>query len=402
MAPPELRGTLIATNNLALSLGLLLSVLFCEFCSGLAGGWRVVYLCGSAVAVCQHVGFLFYFPESPLWLAEHGRAEEARTSLRWLRQTDKVQPEASQLPMERPEWSIRVVFGSAIRDACFRKALRLGVALQATQQLVGINSVMYYAGEIFHTAGFTSTSGALMSTLIVQGVNFVCTVYGMHAVESVGRRPLLVASLATLMVGLVVLAIAFASDGLGRAVLSITGLCIYVIGFAPGVGPVPFTVNAEIYEAGYRSVGVAIATGVNWVCNCIVASAFLRICNVVGASGAFMLFFLFGACGLYYIVIAMPETKGKALDDIPKLFTGEGGEGGGGGAGYSALDPGGMAGVSGPSTPRGKDVFRAGIQRIEVAGDSPATSPAGSPTESPRVSGEWERCESVTVPQPAS
>jgi len=391
VSPPDVRGRLVGTINLATALGLFISTLLTELLSGFGAGWRVSYLCGGCFALAQHLSFLYTLPESPVWLCEHGRRNEARTALVWLRDTDEVQGELAAIPEAKAkaclgsgEWSARAAASSALSDPGFRKALRLGCCLQATQQLTGINSVMYYTGTIAKMAGFASNASALGAALVVQGGNFLFTAWGNYASDAYGRRPLVLSSLSVLTAGLVVMSIAFSIDGNGRAVLCLVGLSVYVGGFAPGMAPLPYIVNAEIYEAGYRNVGVAMATAVNWICNCLVASSFLWLCSTVSDSVVFLIYAVCGWTGLYFLYYNLPETKGKALQEIPKLFVADGYqtlEEGEGGPAVAATpgreEEGSWRGNLGPSSAR--------IEVVNQAADSPCPSPRGSVEERPTL-----------------
>jgi len=102
--------------------------------------------------------------------------------------------------------------------------------------------------------------------------------------------------------------------------LSLVGMMLYLVSFAPGMGPVPWAVNAEIYPQSCRESGMAVSTSVNWVSNCVVSLTFLSILNALGTPGGFLLYFGFGILAFITMFLTLPETKSIPLEDIPSLL----------------------------------------------------------------------------------
>uniref|UniRef100_U3K674 Solute carrier family 2 member 13 n=1 Tax=Ficedula albicollis TaxID=59894 RepID=U3K674_FICAL len=101
---------------------------------------------------------------------------------------------------------------------------------------------------------------------------------------------------------------------------ALLGLILYLVFFAPGMGPMPWTVNSEIYPLWARSTGNACSSGVNWVFNVLVSLTFLHTAEYLTYYGAFFLYAGFAALGLVFIYGCLPETKGKKLEEIESLF----------------------------------------------------------------------------------
>eukprot|EP00128_Syssomonas_multiformis_P004245 Colp12_sorted_trinity150504_noHs@16566 len=102
--------------------------------------------------------------------------------------------------------------------------------------------------------------------------------------------------------------------------LSITSLVTYIAFFAPGMGPIPWTVNSEIYKNKYRSMGNSVSTSVNWIGNLIISFTFLHLTDLLTPAGAFWLYGGIGILGFFFIYALLPETKGKSLEEIQYLF----------------------------------------------------------------------------------
>ena len=107
-----------------------------------------------------------------------------------------------------------------------------------------------------------------------------------------------------------------------NAWLVVVALVCYIAFFAPGMGPMPWTINSEIYPNWARSVGVAVSTATNWSCNLLVSLSFLSLSNFppVGRGGAFLIYAGFAFIGFLFLYALLPETKGRKLEEMEKLF----------------------------------------------------------------------------------
>ena len=104
------------------------------------------------------------------------------------------------------------------------------------------------------------------------------------------------------------------------APLTIVALFLYIAFFAPGMGPLPWTINSEIFPTWARSTGIAISTFVNWSSNLVVSMTFLTLADNLGQPETFGIYAAFGFLGLLFFVFFVPETKGKNLEDVERLF----------------------------------------------------------------------------------
>ena len=104
------------------------------------------------------------------------------------------------------------------------------------------------------------------------------------------------------------------------APLTIAVLFLYIAFFAPGMGPLPWTINSEIYPTWARSTAIAIATTVNWLCNLVVSMTFLTFADTIGQVATFWMYSGLGLVGLVFTVLLVPETKGRRLEEMEQLF----------------------------------------------------------------------------------
>ncbi|KAK3083268.1 hypothetical protein FSP39_018027, partial [Pinctada imbricata] len=102
--------------------------------------------------------------------------------------------------------------------------------------------------------------------------------------------------------------------------LSVTGLVLFLMSFAPGIGPLAWTINSEIYPMWARGTGVSIATSVRWISNLVVSMTFLSLTEYLTTYGTFFMFAAISASGFFLLLFILPETKGKTLHEVENLF----------------------------------------------------------------------------------
>jgi len=218
-----------------------------------------------------------------------------------------------------------------------RKQLRLGVGLLVLQQLIGINTVMYYSVTILIQADVAQGSAAIWLAVPVAAAQLVGCLLGGCFIDRLGRRPLVLGSLFFAALSLGIEGYAFVLDDaycplappppsqvcVTKSYLAVFGMVAYLLSFGVGMSPIPWTINAEIYPMKVRSACVAIGTMANWLANFLVAATFLTLQSAVSAvqpGGAFWLYGLISLLGGVWLFFAMPETAGRSLEQIEHLF----------------------------------------------------------------------------------
>lgn len=201
----------------------------------------------------------------------------------------------------------------------------MGVCLQMFQQLTGgINSVIYFSTSMVIKAGISNISDAIWIAAIVGSVNSGFTILGLYLIERIGRKPLLIGSLVGMFFGLSILSMTFylIYDKHVTSVswMSVLGLLVYCAGFAPGMGPLPWTINSELFPGWCRNTAISITTTTCWICNSIVSMTFLSIANSVGTSEAFLIYLVITLIAIAYFSIFLPETKDIPLEQVQDLF----------------------------------------------------------------------------------
>ena len=105
-----------------------------------------------------------------------------------------------------------------------------------------------------------------------------------------------------------------------KSYVTVMCMIVYLLCFGIGMSPVPWAINAEIYPLRVRTECVGIATAANWMTNFLVAATFLSLQDAVSKPGAFWLYGCVAVLGAMWLCTAMPETSGKTLEQIERLF----------------------------------------------------------------------------------
>ena len=105
-----------------------------------------------------------------------------------------------------------------------------------------------------------------------------------------------------------------------KSYVTVGGMVIYLLAFGIGMSPVPWAVNAEIYPLKVRTTCMGIATAANWITNFLVAATFLTLQSAVSKPGAFWLYGAMALAGAVWVGVAMPETAGRSLEQIERVF----------------------------------------------------------------------------------
>jgi SP family galactose:H+ symporter-like MFS transporter len=314
IAPTENRGALVSLNQLAITVGILVSYLV-GYVFAQGGQWRWMLGLGALPGAILAGGMLV-LPETPRWLAGHGRLEEADTVLRRLRgASHNVDAELNDLRTDLRREG-RLAPWSELLNPVVRGPLVIGVGLAIFQQITGINTVIYFAPVIFQAAGISSASAAILATAGVGVVNVAMTVVAIWLIDKVGRRALLMCGLLGMTVCLVLLGLGFALGGSALGWLTLLSLAAYVGFFAIGLGPVFWLLISEIFPLYMRGRGMGVATIANWGSNLVVTVTFLELIVVLGRPVTFFLYAALAGAAYVFTWLQVPETKGRSLEAI--------------------------------------------------------------------------------------
>jgi len=323
IAPAASRGAVTSLNQLCITLGILVSYLVGYTFAATPDGWRWMLGLGAVPGAILALGMLV-LPESPRWLAGHNRMPQAEAVLRRLRASPAdVASELASLRTDLLREGGRLVPWSALLAPRLRPALIVGVGLAMFQQITGINTVIYFAPQIFQAAGLSSASVSILATAGVGAVNVALTVVSMWLIDRAGRRPLLLWSLGGMAVTLLILAAGFAFGTAGASGwITVLSVAAYVAFFAVGLGPVFWLLIAEIFPLAVRGRAMSLATISNWGFNLVVTITFLGLIDLFGRTGTFLLYAVLTLTALVFTAVLVPETKGRSLEEIEDALEG--------------------------------------------------------------------------------
>jgi SP family galactose:H+ symporter-like MFS transporter len=313
LAPVGQRGALVSFNQLAITVGIVVSYLV-DYALSPIQGWRWMLGLAGIPAGLLAIGLLF-MPESPRWLMSHAFVEKARKVLERIRNQEDIENELREiqhsLSHQKGEWS-------ELLKPFVRPALIAGIGLAVFQQVTGINTVIYYAPTIFQMAGLKAASVAILATVGVGMINVIMTLVAIWLLDRKGRRPLLLLGLAGMILSLASMGLAFRLPGSSGIVswAAAGSLMLYVGSFAIGLGPVFWLLIAEIYPLKIRGLAMSTATMANWGANLIVALTFLTLIRFLGRSETFWFYGAVGIGGWLFAFFLIPETKGRTLEEI--------------------------------------------------------------------------------------
>ena len=316
LAPPRFRGALVSFNQLAVTIGILVSYLI-DYWLSTSENWRLMFALATIPAVLLFVGTLVN-PESPHWLITNGRQEEGRKILaRYRHSDDDVDAEVKEVEaLSGRQGNWRQLLTPKVR-----RLVVIGVLMAVFQQVTGINTVIYYAPTLLHGAGL-GTSAALLANVGNGAVNVALTIVAIWLLDRTGRRPLLLVGTFGMAIALTVMAVNFTVNGDtlhgAAAAIGIVALALYTGSFAIGLGPVFWLMISELYPSKVRGKAMSAATIANWAANFVVTISFLTLLSAITNNGTFFLFAGITVIALVYFAKAVPETKGMSLQEIER------------------------------------------------------------------------------------
>lgn len=306
-------------------------------------GWRLMLGVGAVPAIFLAIGVLA-MPESPRWLVMQGRLGDARKVLD--KTSDSLEEsklrlgdikEAAGIPEHCNDDIVEVKKRSQGQDVwkelllhptpAVRHILMCAVGLHFFQQASGIDAVVLYSPRIFEKAGITNADKVLLCTVAVGFVKTVFILVATFMLDRLGRRPLLLTSVAGMVVTLALLGLGLTiidhhHEGriMWAVVLCLTMVLAYVAFFSIGMGPITWVYSSEIFPLQLRAQGCSIGVAVNRVVSGVLSMTFISLYKAITIGGAFFLFAAIAAVGWTFFFTMLPETQGRTLEDMEVLF----------------------------------------------------------------------------------
>uniref|UniRef100_W8AU68 Glucose transporter type 1 n=2 Tax=Ceratitis capitata TaxID=7213 RepID=W8AU68_CERCA len=323
IAPLNLRGGLGTVNQLAVTIGLLLSqVLGIEQILGTNDGWPVLL----GLAICPAILQLMLLPvcpESPRYLLITKQwEEEARSALRRLRASSSVEEDIEEMRAEEraQQSESHISTMELICSPTLRPPLIIGIVMQLSQQFSGINAVLYYSTSLFMSSGLTEES-AKFSTIGIGAIMVLMTLVSIPLMDRTGRRTLHLYGLGGMFIFSIFITISFLIKEMidWMSYLSVVSTLGFVVFFAVGPGSIPWMITAELFSQGPRPSAMAIAVLVNWMANFVVGIGFPSM-KAELENYTFLPFSVFLAIFWIFTYKKVPETKNKTFEEICALF----------------------------------------------------------------------------------
>jgi SP family xylose:H+ symportor-like MFS transporter len=334
IAPSQIRGTLVSCNQFAIIFGMLV-VYFVNFLilgehthpeivkdavTGVASvsansdpwtiatGWR--YMFGSEACVAAVFGILLFFvPRTPRYLVLIGRNEQALSILTKVNEAGKAKEILRDIEATSSRKTEKLfAYGVTV--------VVIGILLSVFQQAIGINAVLYYAPRIFESATGVQ-GGGMLQTVIMGIVNIVFTVVAIVTVDKFGRKPLLI--IGSIGMALGAFSVAICDNYELKGIVPVISIIVYAAFFMMSWGPICWVLISEIFPNTIRGKAVAIAVAFQWIFNYLVSSTFPPLYD-------FSPMVAYGLYGIMCVLAALfvwkwvPETKGKTLEDMNKLW----------------------------------------------------------------------------------
>lgn len=308
VAPPEVRGSLIALQQLAICFGIMVSF-WIDYGTNYIGGtgatqsesaWLVPICLQLFPAVVLFAGIVF-MPFSPRWLVHHGRESEARKVLATLRglaqdhelvELEFLEIKAQSMFEKRtiaehwphlreltPMNTFKLQFvaiGSLFRTKAMFKRVIVATVTMFFQQWTGINAVLYYAPTIFKQLGMTANTTSLLATGVVGIVMFIATIPSVLYIDKLGRKPILTIGAIGMATSHIIIAALVAKyrdswpEHKGAGWGAVVMVWLFVIHFGYSWGPCAWIIIAEIWPLSNRPYGIALGASSNWMNNFIV------------------------------------------------------------------------------------------------------------------------------------
>ncbi|MGJ1479522.1 sugar porter family MFS transporter [Clavibacter sepedonicus] len=338
ISPKLLRGRLASLQQLAITLGIFTALLSDAVFAGAAGGasedfwlgleaWRWMLLVCAIPAVIY--GFLAYrLPESPRFLVEKGRKDEAQAILASVWKQEDIDRASRDLERQIEEDRVAKRTGTLRGSKLgLQGIVWIGIILSVFQQFVGINVIFYYSTTLWQAVGFDE-SQSLTTSVITAVTNVAVTFIAIALVDRIGRRPILLSGSLAMAVSLAVMAICFSQSSTvdGEValpqpfgVIAIIAANVFVIGFGASWGPLVWVLLGEIFPNRIRAKALGVAAMAQWIANFAITVSFPAL-SAFSLPFTYGMYAAFAALSFVFVLMKIPETNGMSLEEAETLF----------------------------------------------------------------------------------
>jgi sugar porter (SP) family MFS transporter len=313
VSPPRIRGALVTVNQLAVVVGLTCAVIVSYFLS-FGEHWRWM-LASNAVPVPIFVIGLLFVPESPRWMAQKNRPQQALDVLTWIDGRESAESEMRDiLSADGQQGKWRELFRPGMRFA-----MLIACTLAVFQQITGASILTMYMPTVFQEAGFNDPSDAILQNVIMSLWYVLCTIVALVAVDRLGRKPLLLSGTLGMAVGMALLGALFQWHTTGFYVV----LTMFLVmgAYLVSLAPLAWLIMSEIFPNQLRGKAMAVASVFVWTASFLTANYFPPMVDWFKTSlgtpaMAFWIYAVVSLMAFLFSWIVVPETKGRTLEEI--------------------------------------------------------------------------------------
>src|SRR3954470_23135127 len=323
LAPYEIRGSITGGNKLAIVTGQLaafvVNAIIGTAFGYVTGVWRIMFAVCALPAIALFFGML-RMPESPRWLIEKGHDDEALAVLKTVRSEDRAIAEWGQVErvVEEEHEEHWTGVQAILRSKWLVRILLVGIGVSMTQQLTGINSIMYYGQRVLIEAGFTANA-ALLANISAGVAAVVGGIIALYNMDRLDRRKTFTIGLSLTTTCHLLIGVASMLLPVGNAFRPYALLFLvvaFVFSMQTFLNVAVWVWLAEIFPLHMRGLGIGVAVFFGWTTNAVLALFFPALVDGIGITGVFFLFAVIGAIALFFVITQVPETRGRSLEAL--------------------------------------------------------------------------------------
>lgn len=319
IAGPRKRAPLVSRNELMIVSGQLVAYIVSALMSYLLNDphmWRYMLALAMVPGVLLFIG-TFFVPASPHWLVAEGRVKDALRVLKTLREHPReVQKEMSDMKQQARESQQGPSTKELLKQKWVLRLVLTGAGMGFVLQFTGVNAFMYYTPIILKTTGM-GTSASIAATIGNGIVSVLAAIAGIKGVSRFGRRPMLMTGLTIVICAQIALGcvLVFMPQDMTQSLLALGCILVFLFFMQMCISPVYWLLMSELFPMKVRGALTGTAVSFQWICNAIVAFAFPPLLAVAGNT-TFFIFALINIGSLIFVAMALPETRGKSLEQI--------------------------------------------------------------------------------------
>ena len=315
LAPKRMHGAVATMFQLMVMIGILLAYILNYTFQGMYTGWRWMLGFAALPAIILFIG-AFFLPESPRFLVKIGKLDEARDVLM---STNKGDDKAVNTALSEIEDSAKQQQGGwkELFGADVRPALITGLGAAIFQQVIGSNSVIFYAPTIFTKVGW-GVAAALLAHIGIGIVNVIVTVVAMLLMDHVDRKKMLTVGAAGMGLSLFVMATILKMDSGSRAAayVSAIALTVYIAFYACTWAPITWVYIGEVFPLNIRGLGTSLCSATNWLADMVVSLTFPSMLAAFDIANTFIIYGVICVICIIFTNKFFLETRGKSLEEI--------------------------------------------------------------------------------------